>query len=136
MKHCEKRLEKQVISHGFDFDTSKFDFEVSKLSIWKHTTSCDKGAFLSLLSRNFDESIEFKCLRVCYFVHMFRYTKWEDLSLTITYIVSSVYKRNANWNYGLADLKCLKKNGCCRSASFSVEDKFFTLSGGYLKTLF
>ena len=57
--------------------------EVSKSSIWKHTTSCDKGAFSS--TRNFDDQ---------YWVHIFtgllfvcimlRYTKkkLEDWSLT------------------------------------------------------
>ena len=39
----------------FDFETSDLELEVSKSSIWKHTTSCDKGVFRSLLSRNFDD---------------------------------------------------------------------------------
>ena len=38
-------FEKEVIFHEFDFETSEFDFEVSKSSIWKQTTSCDKGVF-------------------------------------------------------------------------------------------
>ena len=33
-------FEKEVIFHKFDFETSELDFEVSKSSIWKHTTSC------------------------------------------------------------------------------------------------
>ena len=36
---------KEVIFHKFDFETSELDFEVSKASIWKHTTLCDKGVF-------------------------------------------------------------------------------------------
>ena len=39
IKHCEKRL-----TH-----TSELDFEVSESSIWKHTTSCDKGVFSSIV---------------------------------------------------------------------------------------
>ena len=38
-------FEKEVIFHEFDFETSELDFEDSKSSIWKHTTSCDKGGF-------------------------------------------------------------------------------------------
>ena len=42
-----------------DFETSNFEFEVSKSSIWKHTTSCDHSAtrvfFLSLISRIFND---------------------------------------------------------------------------------
>ena len=63
------------------------DFKVSKWSIWhvwKRTTLCDKGVFLSLLSRNFDDQLSLKFSQVCYFMHMLRYTKWEDWSMTIT----------------------------------------------------
>ena len=38
-------FEKEVIFHQFDFETSSLEFEVSKASIRKHTTSCDKGVF-------------------------------------------------------------------------------------------
>jgi hypothetical protein len=38
-------FEKEVIFHEFDFETSDLEFKVSKSSIWKHTTSCDKGVF-------------------------------------------------------------------------------------------
>ena len=38
-------FEKEVIFQEFDFTTSELDFEVSKSSIWKHTTLCDKGVF-------------------------------------------------------------------------------------------
>ena len=51
-KHREKRLplnakvfEKEVIFQEFDFETSDLEFEVSKSSIRKHTTSCDEGVF-------------------------------------------------------------------------------------------
>ena len=36
---------KEVIFHEFDFETSELDFEVSKSSIWKHTTLFDIGVF-------------------------------------------------------------------------------------------
>ena len=39
-------FEKEVIFHEFDFETSSLEFEVTKSSIWKHTTSCDKGVFV------------------------------------------------------------------------------------------
>ena len=38
-------FEKEVIFHEFDFVTSSLEFGVSKSSIRKHTTSCDKGVF-------------------------------------------------------------------------------------------
>ena len=38
-------FEKEVIFHEFDFETSSLEFEVSKSSIRKYTTSCDKGVF-------------------------------------------------------------------------------------------
>ena len=34
--------EKEVIFDEFEFVTSDLELEVSKSSIWKHTTSCDK----------------------------------------------------------------------------------------------
>ena len=48
-------FEEEVIFHTFDFDTSSLEFEVSKSSIWKHPTSCDKGVFFFQLSRNSDD---------------------------------------------------------------------------------
>ena len=52
IKRCEKQLlwsdvvfEKEVVFHEFDFNTSDLEFEVSKSSIWKHSTSCDKCVF-------------------------------------------------------------------------------------------
>ena len=49
---------KEVFFHEFDFENSELDFEVSRSSIWKHTTSCDNVFFLSLLSRNFDDQLK------------------------------------------------------------------------------
>ena len=65
-----------------DFETSEFDFEVSKPSIWKHTTSCDKGVFSSIIILQLRQPIEFKFSQFCYF--MLGYTMSEDWSFTIT----------------------------------------------------
>ena len=88
IKHCEKRLplkwhvfEKEVIFHEFDFETSDLTFEVSKSSIWKHTTSCDRGAtrvFCSFINISQLQHVQLKFSQVCYFVHMLRYTNCED----------------------------------------------------------
>ena len=43
-------FEKEGIFHEFDFKTSDLEFEVSTSSIWKHTTSCDKGVFSSIIN--------------------------------------------------------------------------------------
>ena len=50
-------FKKDVFFQKFEFETSDLEYEVSKSSIWKHTTSCDKGVFLSLLSRNFNDQL-------------------------------------------------------------------------------
>ena len=76
-------FKKEVIFHEFDFETSDLEFEVSKSSIWKHTTSCDKGVFSFIIISQLRRPIELKFSQVCYFMHMLRYTKWEDWSLTI-----------------------------------------------------
>ena len=64
IKHCEKRLplkwrsfwERSNFTRIWFRDLRFIEFEVSKSSIWKHTTSSDKGVFfLSLLSRNSDD---------------------------------------------------------------------------------
>ena len=39
-------FEKEVIFHDFDFETLALELEVSKSTIYTHTTSCDKGVFL------------------------------------------------------------------------------------------
>ena len=52
-------FEKEVSFHKFDFYASDLEFEVTKSTIWTHTTLCDQGHrfsfFLLLLSRNFDD---------------------------------------------------------------------------------
>ena len=84
-------FEKEVIFHEFDFETSDLEFEVSKSSIWKHTTSCDKGVFSFIIISQLRQPIELKFSQVCYFMHMLRYTKWEDWSLTVTNSVQCLY---------------------------------------------
>ena len=58
----------------FDFKTSELD-EVSKSSIWKHTTSCDMLFFSSIIISQLQRPIELKISQVCYFMHLLRYTK-------------------------------------------------------------
>ena len=62
---------KEVIFQEFDFETSELDFEISKSSIWKHTTSCDKGVFFTaIIISQLQRPIEFKLSQACYFVHI------------------------------------------------------------------
>ena len=77
-------IEEEAIFHEFDFKTSELDFEAPKSSIWKHTTSCGKGVFSFIIILQLRRPIELKFLQVCYFMHILRYTKWEDWSLTNT----------------------------------------------------
>ena len=72
---------KQVIFHEFDFETSSLELEVSKSSIGKHTTSCDKGVFSFINISQLLRPIELKFSQVCYFMHMLRYTKCEKTGL-------------------------------------------------------
>ena len=87
-------FEKEVIFQEFDFETSDLEFEVSKSSIWKHTTSCDEGVFLlSLLSRNSDDQSssnvhKFVILCICWD------TPSEKTGLWQLPIVSNVFKRH------------------------------------------
>ena len=46
---------------------------------------------LSLLSHNFDDRLSSNFPHVCYFMHMFRYTNWEDWSWQLP-IVSTAFK--------------------------------------------
>ena len=77
-------FEKEVVFHEFDFETTDLEFEVSKSSIWKHTTSCDKGVFSFIVISQLWQPIELKCSQVFYFMHMYKYIKSKDWSLTIT----------------------------------------------------
>ena len=53
----------------------------ARASIWKHTTSCDKGVFSVVLISQLQWPIELKLSQVCYFMHMLgykrMYTRWE-----------------------------------------------------------
>ena len=71
-------FEKEAIFHEFDFETSDLEFEVSKSSIWKNTTWCDKGVFSFIIISQLRRPIELKFSQVCYFMHMLRYTNCED----------------------------------------------------------
>ena len=52
---------------------------------WNQATKlcASRVFFLSLLSRNFDDQLSSNFHRFLYFIHMLRYTKQEDWSLTI-----------------------------------------------------
>ena len=81
----------EVIFHEFDFETSVIELEVSKSNIWKHTTLCDNGVFLTLISRNFDDQLSsnvhrFVILCICWD------TPSEKTGLWQLPIVSSVFK--------------------------------------------
>ena len=95
-------FEKEVTFHELDFKTLKLDYEVPKSSIWKHTTPCDKVFFSSIIISQLRRPIKFKFSQGSYFMHMLRYTKWEDLSLHSP-IVSHVF------NFMKTHLK-IKKN--------------------------
>ena len=90
-------FEKEVIFHEFDFETSRLEFEVSKSSIWKHTTSCDKGVFffhsyLATPTTNWAQIFT----GLLFYAYVERYTKWEDWSLTIiNSVAGDRFKDNA-----------------------------------------
>ena len=91
-------FEKEVIFHECGFETSELDFEVSKSSIWKRKTLCDKGIFSYIMFSQFRWPIQLKFSQVCYFMHyILRYTKLEDWSLTITKGVQA-FKQNKKQN--------------------------------------
>ena len=85
IKQCEKRLpiwttfsrKKLFLTKIFEFgfETSEFDFAVSKLSICKHTTSCDRGVFFFATS-----STNWVQIFTCTHGENLRYTKCEDWS--------------------------------------------------------
>ena len=73
-------FEKEVIFHEFDFETSDIEFEVSKPSIWKHTTPCDKGSLISfIIISQFRRPNELKFSQVFYSMHMLRIHQVERL---------------------------------------------------------
>ena len=102
MKYYEKRLplkkrsfrekKSNFSTKNVDFETSELDFEVPKSSIWKHTTSCDKGVFSSIIISQFQRPIELNFSQVCYFVHMLKYTKWDAFFILQLPKVSCVFK--------------------------------------------
>ena len=111
IKHCGKRLPLKCRSFQersnfprIGFRDLRIRLEVGKTSIWKHTTSCDRGVFSFMVISQVWRPIELKFSQVCcYFMHMLRYTKLEDWSLTIT-IVSSAFNTHFifSWIYKIA----------------------------------
>ena len=86
-------FEKEVIFHEFDLETSDLEFDVSKSSIWKHTTLCDNGVFLSFISLNFDDQLSSNVYRFVILCILCRHTQAEKTGLWQLPIVSSVFKR-------------------------------------------
>ena len=52
-------FQKEEIFREFDFETSELEFEIPKSSVYKHTTSCDKGVFVSIIISQLQRPIEF-----------------------------------------------------------------------------
>ena len=90
---CNVVFETEVNFHEFDFETSELDFEVSKSSIWKHTTGCFffYYYYISQLRR----PIELKFSQVCHFVHtVYSDTPSEKSGLWQLPIVSSAFNEH------------------------------------------
>ena len=85
-------FKKEVIFHEFDFETSSLEFEVSKSSIWKHTTSCDKGVFSFFHSYLATPSTD----RAQIFTGLFLHTPSEKTGLWQLPIVSNVFNTFRN----------------------------------------
>ena len=67
----------------------------------EHTISCDKGVFfISSLSRNFDDQLCSNFHRFVIFLHMLRYTKWDDWSLAITNSIQWLIKDQERYRIG------------------------------------
>ena len=92
-------FEREVIFYEFDFETSDLEFEVSKSSIWEHTTSCDNGVFSFIIISQLRRPIELKFSQVCYVMPLLRYTKWEYWSLTITNIKNTALSLSFPYRY-------------------------------------
>ena len=99
--HCEKRLPlklrsfwEEVISHLSIWIELEISAEVANSRHLKAYNFCD--TILSQLRWPFESNFS----QVCYFVHMLRYTKWEDWSLTITNSVQCLwsYPYYPDWN--------------------------------------
>ena len=85
-------FEKEEIFHYFDFETSSLEFEVSKSSIWKHKTLCDKGVFSCVFISQLAPTIN----RAQIFTGLLFYACWdtpsEKTGLWQLPIVSIVFK--------------------------------------------
>ena len=83
---------KKVIFHEFDFETSDSEFEVSKWSIWKHTTMCDNSVFSSIIISQLRPPIELKFPHVFIFFLICWDTASEKTSLWQLSKVSRIFK--------------------------------------------
>ena len=95
-------FEKEVIFHEFDFETSYLEFEVSKSSIWKHTTSCDKDVFFfhSLLATFTTNWAQYVILCICWDTPSEKTGLWQ-LSIVSMSLMSRplvlIYKASGTW---------------------------------------
>ena len=75
-----KVFEKEVFSHSNNGRPQLKPF----IRHLEHTNLCNKGVFSFIIISQLWRPIKLKFSQVWYLVHMLRYTKWEDWSLTIT----------------------------------------------------
>ena len=96
--------EKEVIFHEFYFETSDLEFEVSKSSIWTHTTLCDHGAtrvFFSFINiSQLQRPIKLKfsqvvilCIKLCWDTPTVKTSLWQLPK------VSSVFKQKTKTKF-------------------------------------
>ena len=105
-------FEKEAIFHEFDFETTDLEFEVSKASIWTHTSLCDNGVFYFIIISQFRRLIELKSSQILYIFCICWDTAGEKTGLWQLSIVSNIFKLynavlvfcfnrvvcNAHWN--------------------------------------
>ena len=99
IKHCEKRLLLKWRSFRERCNFLKIWFWDLRFRIWglkiKHLKAHNfgwQGIFSFIIISQLCRPIEIKYSQVCYFMHMLRYTEWEDWSLTITNSVQGLQR--------------------------------------------
>ena len=87
INHCEKRLPLKLHSfweRGVSHSNNDSLMKPFIFSFWKRTKLCNKVVFPFIILLQLLWRIELQFVQVCYFVHMFGYTKWEYWFLTNT----------------------------------------------------
>ena len=119
-------FEKEVILSEFDFETSSLEFEVSKSSIWKHTTLCGKGVFFFFESYLTTPKTNQAQMFTCLLFYAFKCwdTASEKTGLLQLPIVVSVFKVNncshtlqncTMISQSLMSLNRMKQNTCANT---------------------